>query len=83
MSILSELQPVYTDKALCLATLKKHKGTRFKTFSSYDDALQFSINGPELAHNTSLLDASKEQGMPCTQKKQSVLSEIDDFLLTV
>lgn len=54
----TELLPVYTDKALCIAALKKHKGARFNTFSSYDDALQFSVKGPEVPQNASVHDAT-------------------------
>ncbi|KAF2357931.1 Ankyrin repeat-containing domain [Trinorchestia longiramus] len=47
----SDLAPVYTDKIKCLAALKKHKGSRFKTFASYDEALQFSELGPKFSQN--------------------------------
>lgn len=37
------------DKAECLAALKKHRGSRFKAFRTYEEALKFSEEGAAVA----------------------------------
>ncbi|XP_042883967.1 uncharacterized protein LOC122260656 isoform X2 [Penaeus japonicus] len=44
-----DFQLVYTDKMSCLAMMKKYRGSRFKAFRSYEEALQFAENGPDVA----------------------------------
>lgn len=43
---ISDFQKVVTDKPACLAVLKKYKGSRFKAFKTYDEALKFAEAGP-------------------------------------
>ena len=44
--VLTEYEKVYTDKKNCLAALKKFRGSRFKSFNTYEEALHFAENGP-------------------------------------
>lgn len=44
-----EYEKVYVDKGKCLAAMKKFRGSRFKSFSTYDEALYFAENGPVTA----------------------------------
>ncbi|XP_050713796.1 ankyrin repeat and LEM domain-containing protein 2-like isoform X2 [Eriocheir sinensis] len=44
-----DIQKVFVDKVECLAALKKHRGSRFKAFRTYEEALKFSKEGAALA----------------------------------
>ncbi|CAL4096177.1 unnamed protein product, partial [Meganyctiphanes norvegica] len=41
-----DFKHVYTDKCDLLAGMKKYKGSRFKAFRKFEDALEFSKSGP-------------------------------------
>ncbi|XP_045601444.2 ankyrin repeat and LEM domain-containing protein 2 homolog [Procambarus clarkii] len=58
----TDFQKVYLDQTACLAAMKKYRGSRFKSFGTYDAALQFAENGPDVivSHGT----ASGEDGGP-------------------
>ncbi|XP_063884903.1 ankyrin repeat and LEM domain-containing protein 2-like [Scylla paramamosain] len=40
-----DIKKVFVDKTECLAAMKKYRGSRFKAFRTYDDALKFSEAG--------------------------------------
>lgn len=61
-----DFQLVHTDKMSCLAMMKKYRGSRFKAFRSYEEALQFAENGPEVAitQDTNGLDGNVNAERP-------------------
>ncbi|KAK8732353.1 hypothetical protein OTU49_007048, partial [Cherax quadricarinatus] len=44
----SDFQKVYIDQTACLAVMKKYRGSRFKSFRTYDAAMHFAENGPDV-----------------------------------
>ena len=38
----SDIQKVFVDKTECLAAIKRYRGSRFKAFRTYEEALKFS-----------------------------------------
>lgn len=42
----TDFKKVYLEKSECLAALKKYRGSRFKSFRTYAEALNFAQNGP-------------------------------------
>lgn len=42
----TDFKKVYLDKSECLAALKKCRGSRFKSFRTHAEALNFAQNGP-------------------------------------
>lgn len=42
----TDFKKVYLDKSECLTALKKYKGSRFKSFRTHAEALNFAQNGP-------------------------------------
>lgn len=47
---------VYQDKAEALKIAKKNKKSRFKAFSFYHEAVEFSLNGSEYPNNNTTLN---------------------------
>ncbi|XP_076060237.1 ankyrin repeat and LEM domain-containing protein 2 [Oratosquilla oratoria] len=51
-----DYEPVLNDKTSCLKLMKKHKGSRFKAFQSYEDALHFAQTGPDIPASSASCD---------------------------
>ncbi|XP_071540750.1 ankyrin repeat and LEM domain-containing protein 2 homolog [Panulirus ornatus] len=56
-------QKVYTDKTACLAVMKKCRGSRFKAFGTYKEALQFAEVGPSMPQGISV---EEDGGASCS-----------------
>ncbi|KAK7056573.1 ankyrin repeats protein [Halocaridina rubra] len=61
MPVDQNIEQVYTDKASCLAVMKKYRGSRFKSFSTFEEALQFAEDGPLINLSQSVCGSDEGQ----------------------